>query len=215
MGECILYKRRFLRKHFSGVAISKVGTWNDNFTYTSAVSGTYIVTGLETNMTASVSNGGSILYQHKNYHWCVVADLPVGSKLTINNPSACIMGTVPVSGVTIVQTHHLGKSNATARVSLSNQDKDTLFIGAASYIWHSCVSGSGRGVRAGGTDTAVTSLISAEGWNDTYGNWGNELVCSFVPSSSTKSFYVEGYLDQPENGNSCASWLFQLVKKSW
>jgi hypothetical protein len=80
-------------------------------------------------------------------------------------------------------------------------------------VWHSCVSGSDRGVRAGGTNTTVTQQLSNSGWNDTYGNWGNEMVGSFVPTSSTNSFYIEGYLDSPEYGNSCNSWLFQLAKK--
>lgn len=212
MGEALIRKRHYTKKTFGDIRISKIGTWNSNFTYTASTAGTYIATGLETNMTASVSDGGKLLYSNRNYHWCVVADLPSSGKLTINNPKACIMGMVPVTGAKLAQIVTIWKSNATARSTLSNQPNGTLFIGAASYAWHSCVSGSGRGVRAGGTNTTVTQQLSNEGWNDTYGNWGNEMVGSFVPTSSTNSFYIEGYLDKPENGNSAVSWLFQLVK---
>lgn len=213
MGHCLIRKRHYKQTTFGDVRITKIGTWNANFTYTATTAGTYIVTGLETNMGVSVSSGGKLLYSNKNYHWCVVADLPINGVLSITSPSACIMGMVPVTGVALDQIVTVGKSNATARSTLSNQPNGTLFIGAASYIWHSCASGSGRGVRAGGTNTTVTQQISNSGWNDIYGNWGNEMIGSFVPTSSTNSFYIEGYLDSPEYGNSCTSWLFQLAKK--
>jgi hypothetical protein len=41
---------------------------------------------------------------------------------------------VPVTGVILNQIVTVGKNNATARSTLSNQPNGTLFIGAASYV---------------------------------------------------------------------------------
>lgn len=225
MGNCLIIKKHgFTKTKFRDTRISLVNKWDSNFTYTATTAGTYIVTGLGTSTTASVSDGGELLYFNIGYQFCAVADLPVGGKLTLTDPSACIMGMIPVTNTIIIQQSNKYVNNATARTTLTDQKTDTLFIGAASYQWHSCTSGSARGVRAGGTNIKITGTSSDDvtvtdstalngGWNDSFGNWGNEMIVSIVPTSDTNTMWTEGYLTAPEWGNSCSSWLFQIAKK--
>ena len=218
MGYCLIRQRRFKKETFGDVRVSTISTGvRSSYSYTSTDHATYIISGnwdtsasTGPNMNSlSVSNGGTVLYSNAGtWSVCGIVDLPAGASFSISTGQcAMIVAKLPVKKVQLERIAYNRGANAGSSASFSNGKLGGLYLGISNYGWHSCVSGTGRGVDISRTNCGGNSVTYSDGWN------GN-VIGTLIPTSTSNSGNAYCYMN-PEWGNNSASWMFRIYKKSW